>query len=128
MEMLTQTLSDMLKEIMNTPFDWSAFGIMSMIFMFLFLFYQAQKREHLDWTDLITANGSTAVSLTKCLQLIGGVVGTWIMIKTTLQGKLTWDLFAIYLAYVASVDGFSKFIAAKYGIKIDDKSPPSPPV
>lgn len=87
---------------------------------FAILFYRAQKKENLKWTDLITGKGSNSVSLTKLLQLVGGVVATWIMIKQTLQGKLEWDLFAIYLAYTASIEGFSKFIAAKYGTVLAD--------
>ena len=70
---------------------------------------------------MITRDG-TKVSTTKILQLVGGVVGTFIIIKVTLQGTLTWDLFAIYLSYVASIDGFSKLIMAKYGAAGSDDS------
>lgn len=114
---------DIMTEILLSQQDWAAIGILSLISFFIFLFYRAQKNKELNWTDLITAKDSSSVSLTKVLQLVGGVVGTWIMIKTTLQGKITWDLFAIYLSYSASIEGFSKFISAKYGVKnTDDKS------
>lgn len=63
--------------------------------------------------DLITRDGKH-LSTTKILQLIGGIVGTFIVIKMTITGTMTWDIFAIYLAYAASVDGFTKAINAKF--------------
>lgn len=80
----------------------------------LIIFIYAIWKSPLNWTDMITRDGNK-ISATKILQLVGGVVGTWIMIQATLGGTLTWDLFGIYLTYVASIDGFSKFMLAKYG-------------
>jgi hypothetical protein len=97
-------------------------------------FWRANKRGHLNWTDMITRDGNK-VSATKVLQLVGGIVGTWIMIQMTLNNTLNWDLFAIYLGYVASIDGFSKLVLAKYGApgdayktqdSIDRTTPPAP--
>lgn len=95
--------------------SFNIFGVIItlLLLVFIYMLASAHKKKKLDWTDMITRDGST-VSTTKILQLIGGVVATWIMIKTTVQGTLTWDLFAIYLSYVASIDGFSKLILAKY--------------
>ncbi len=94
------------------------FGFVIIVFFIgaLIVFYREQKREKLDWTDLITKPGSSIISLTKVIQLIGGIVATWIMVKLTMQGTISWEMFSIYLAYVASIDGFSKFISAKYGV------------
>lgn len=89
--------------------------------IFLISLWRAQKAKRLDWMDMLTRDG-TKVSTTKILQLVGGVVATWVITKVTLQGDLTWDLFAIYLAYVASIDGFSKLIMAKYGAEGSDDS------
>jgi hypothetical protein len=89
--------------------------------IFLCALWSAQRKQKLDWTDMLTRDG-TKVSTTKILQLVGGVVATWIVIQTTMAGKLTWDLFAIYLMYVASIDGFSKFIMARYGAENSDDS------
>ena len=95
--------------------------IIILAFIFLIALRSAHKAQRLDWLDMITRDG-TKVSTTKLLQLVGGVVGTFIIIKVTLQGTLTWDLFAIYLSYVASIDGFSKLIMAKYGASGSDDS------
>lgn len=80
----------------------------------LFLFYRIQRDEKLDFADLITKDGRS-VSLTKVLQLVGGVTSTWIMIKLTLTGGLTEALFGLYLAYVGAIEGYSKYVAARYG-------------
>lgn len=102
-------------------FNVYAIVILAMLFVFLFMLFKAQRAHRLNWMDMITRDG-TKVSTTKILQLVGGVVATWVVIKTTIQGALTWDLFAIYLAYVASIDGFSKFIMARYGAAASDDS------
>ena len=102
---------------------WNIYAIFLVLFFGVFLWglYRAQKAEKLDWLDMLTRDG-TKVSATKVLQLVGGVVGTWIIVQVTLQGNLTWDLFAIYLGYVASIDGFSKLIMARYGAERSDDS------
>jgi hypothetical protein len=96
-------------------FSFNVYGaiLIALIFVFFFLMWKEHRKNRLDWTDMITRDGRK-ISSTKIMQLVGGVVGTWIVVKTTLNEKLTWDLFAIYLAYVASADGFSKFITARY--------------
>lgn len=92
------------------------FGIVLMcIFLFFMIaFWRAQKAERLDWTDVITARNSNSVSLTKLLNFIGGVVGTWIVIKLTMTGKISWEIFGLYLLYVGSIEAYSKFVGAKF--------------
>jgi hypothetical protein len=107
--------------INNFVVNFYAISILVVIILFLYALWKEQRSKRLDWLDMLTRDG-TKVSTTKILQLIGGVVGTWIIIQITLQDKLTWDLFAIYLTYVASIDGYSKFIMAKYGVSGSDDS------
>ncbi len=88
-----------------------------MIFVFLaFLFWRIQATGKLDFADLITKDGR-AVSLTKVLQLIGGSISSWVIIKLTLTGGLTEAIFGLYLTYVGAIEGYSKFVAAKYNYK-----------
>jgi len=93
----------------------------------LFLFWRIYRSEKLDFAGVITNNGKS-VSLTKVLQLIGGLTATWIMVKLTLTGGLTEGLFGVYLAYVGGVEAYSKYVAAKYGYEskgaklLDEKS------
>lgn len=97
---------------------FNIYGVIILVLLFAFglAIWSAHRQQRLDWTDLITRDGdSSKVELTKILQLVGGVVATWIVIQMTLGGTLSWDIFAIYLAYVASVEGFTKVVIAKYG-------------
>lgn len=80
----------------------------------LWMFWHIQRTEKLDFADMITKDGRS-VSLTKVLQLLGGVTATWVMIKLTLTNSLSESLFGIYLTYVGAIEGYSKYVAAKYG-------------
>lgn len=91
-----------------------ALAILALLAGMLFMFYRIQRSQKLDFADMITKDGRS-VSLTKILQLIGGMTSTWIMIKLTLTGGLTEPLFGLYLMYVAGVEGYSKYVSAKYG-------------
>jgi peptidoglycan biosynthesis protein MviN/MurJ (putative lipid II flippase) len=97
-------------------FNAMAAALVFVVFGILFLFYRIQKTNKLDFADMITKDGK-AVSLTKVLQLVGGLTSTWIMVKLTLTGGLTEALFGLYLTYVGAIEGYSKFVAAKYNYK-----------
>lgn len=109
-----------MKEVLLRVFEaqmsqTSIFGLIIaiMLVLFLFLLTTAQRKKKINWIDLISRDGKT-VSTSKSLQLVGGAIASWIVVKLTLQEALTWDLFVAYLAYVASVDGFSKWVNARY--------------
>jgi hypothetical protein len=95
-------------------FNIMAVAVALLVLGILFLFWRIQSSDKLDFADMITKDGR-AISLTKVLQLIGGLTATWIMIKLTLTGGLTETILGIYLAYVGGIEGYSKFVAAKYG-------------
>lgn len=103
-------------DVFGFPVNLVGVSIVLGLCAILYLFYRIQKTDKLDFADLITKDGRS-VSLTKVLQLVGGFTATWIMIKLTLTGGLTDILFGIYLSYVAGVEGYSKFVSAKYGYK-----------
>lgn len=103
------------------PFDVFGAVVVILCVLFLYLMNKAHKANKLDWTDLLTNKGSNKVSLTKFLQLVGGITGTWIMVVMTLRDKLTYDLFLIFLTYVGAIEAWSKFVSAKYGIKEEKK-------
>ncbi len=102
--------------VFGYEFNFMAIAVLAMFIGVLFLFYRIQRSKKLDFADMITKDGK-AVSLTKILQLIGGLTSTWIMIKLTLTGGLTEALFGLYLTYVGAIEGYSKFVAAKYNYK-----------
>ena len=109
-----QTVSaPMMIEAFGYSVNAMALVICILIVGLIVVFWRQQRRQRLDFSDMITKDG-TSVSLTKVLQLVGGITATWIMIKLTLTGGLTEAILGIYLAYVASIEGYSKFISAKY--------------
>ena len=77
------------------------------------LLSKSVKHSEVEWYDLIT-DKQDHISLTKVLNLMGGIIGSWVVVKLTLQDKLTWDIFIVYLSYCASIEGFSKYLSAKY--------------
>jgi hypothetical protein len=107
------TANSMTVDFFGFSINLIAVLIVFIIACILTLFYRIQKSQKLDFADMITKDGR-AVSLTKVLQLIGGLTATWVMIKLTLTGGLTEALFGLYLTYVGAIEGYSKFVAAKY--------------
>ena len=104
----------MILSIYGYEINLMAVSILILLLGVLFLFWRIQRSEKLDFADMITKNGKS-VSLTKVLQLVGGLTATWIIIKLTLTGGLSESLFGIYLTYVGGVEAYSKFVSAKYG-------------
>lgn len=96
--------------------DVGGLFITGLSWILMFWMYKAHRSQKLDWSELVTAKNGNKVSLTKFLQLVGGVTGTWIVIYTTLHNKLTYDILLVYLTYVGAIDGWSKFVSAKYGV------------
>lgn len=103
-------------------FDMYALLIGVILLFIAYLLFGANRVGKLDWTDLITSKNSNKVSLTKLLQLIGGITATWIMIYITMHSALTPELFLTYLVYVGAIDGWSKFVAAKYGFSTNQST------
>lgn len=108
--------SSIIVDMFGLQLNVMALAILCVLTIIGFLFYRMQKTEKLDFADMITKDGR-GVSLTKILQLVGGMTATWVIIKLTLTGGLTETILGIYLAYVAGVEGYSKFVAAKYNYR-----------
>ena len=92
-------------------------GLSLAMFVWLFWtihnrFIRSPKHKNVEWYDVVMMEDH--ISLTKVLNLTGGLIGSWVVVKMTIEDKLTWDIFVIYLMYCASTEAFSKFVAAKY--------------
>ena len=87
--------------------------LIGLIVLLLSFFWRIQRSDKLDFTDMLSMDGRK-VSLSKVLQLIGGLASTWFVVKQGLQGTLGEGIFGIYLTYVGGVEAFSKFMTAKY--------------
>lgn len=101
--------------------------ILFLAMLLFFLLWRAQRANALNWTDMITGPNTNKVSLTKFLQLVGGITGTWVIVYLTLKGSIASELFFTYLAYVGAIQGWSKFVSFKYGSGAQTNSDPTPP-
>jgi len=110
------TTNAMILDVWGYQLNLMSVLIIGLIFMLFYTFYSIQKSQRLDFADMFTKDGRK-VSSTKVLQFIAGIASTWFIIKTGLQGTLSVEIFGVYLAFMASVEGFSKFISAKYNYK-----------
>jgi uncharacterized membrane protein len=109
-----KAMSSQMFDIMGVQVNGAALAIGFAFLGILFLFWRIQKAGTLDFADMITKDGRS-VSLTKVLQLLGGVTGTWVIIKLTLHGGISEGILGLYLTYVGAIEGWSKFVSAKYG-------------
>lgn len=108
----------------------AATALLLIVFVCLVIvFYNASKKGDLDWRDLVTRTNSNKVSLSKILQLLGGITATWVIVKITIAGNgsgLSWEIFTAYLAYVGSVEAYSKHIAFKQNALGRESTPSLP--
>lgn len=107
--------------IFGLTFNLWGVVIVGILLVIVWSMYRANKDDKMEfeWVHLVTdvdqATGKMRASATKILQIVGGITGTFIVIKLTLQNNISFDIFGAYLAYVASIEGFSKFMVARYG-------------
>ncbi len=103
--------------------DFNAYALLigTMIIFVLYLIWNEHREGKLNWSDLITSKGTNRVSLTKFLQLVGGMVSTWVIMYHTLHNVLSTEMFFTYLAYVGAIEGWSKFVSAKYNFQASEK-------
>jgi hypothetical protein len=59
------------------------------------------------------SNTDGSASLTRMLQLIAGVTGTWVILQATAGKWLTVDIFGVYLAAMGISEGFTKWVNSK---------------
>jgi hypothetical protein len=88
-------------------------SVVAIMVLLIALFWQA-ARKGLSCLDLITDKGSGKMALTKVLNLLGGIAGTWIVMRMAIDKNLSWDVFCIYLAYCAGTHGFSTYLSARF--------------
>lgn len=89
--------------------------ILTIFLKSLYVFKQNCFKNKLNWSDLVRAKGTNNVSLTKLMQLVGFITATGIIIALTIQQKISWDMFALYLSYTGGSEAYSKYLSAKHG-------------
>jgi hypothetical protein len=105
----------------NELFSVTVFVICAIYLIKLFKHFHDTNNQ--DWSDIVTQNGTNnKVSLTKTMQVVGLFVSSWAIVHVTIFGKLTFDLFGLYLAYVGGSEGYSKYLKAKHGFNPSDQN------
>lgn len=81
--------------------------------IFIWFIYHLRKSDTANPLDLITSPDTGRLSAAKIGQLVGVVVSSWVIISAASAGRLSYELFFLYLIYTAGVDLFGKWIRAK---------------
>lgn len=113
-----------MSELQNIQINLVMVSVIFFLAMLVALLWQA-ARKGLSCLDLITDKGSNRLSLTKTMNLVGGVVGAWAVMRMAIDKSLTETLFAVYLAYCAGTHGFSTWLSAKFGGSKEKGTPPT---
>lgn len=81
---------------------------------FLFVLWKTSRDDNnkFHWIDIVSGPDGSA-SLTRILQLVAGVTGTWVVVQATAGKWLNVDIFAVYLAAMGISEGFTKWIQSK---------------
>ena len=97
-------------------------GFIILLLMLLVAIYLTSKnpKSSFQWTDLIMDPISNKGSLTRVLQLTGGLTATYIVIQEASKSILSAEMFGIYLAALGVSEGFSKWVQLKYPVKAND--------
>lgn len=83
--------------------------------IFIILYFAAKdKRNCFDWTDLVIDPITNKASLTKFLQLLGGITGTFTILWYSIKVALDTEMLAVYLASLGVSEGFSRWVSLKY--------------
>lgn len=88
------------------------FLIAIILFIIAIILISINTKSKFSLIDMLS-NPDGSASLTRILQFSAGVTGTWVIIKLTLAGTLSYDMFGIYLAAMGISEGFTKWIQAK---------------
>jgi hypothetical protein len=103
-----------LNAIPFTAATWSVIGVLG-IFVWLFSKASRDPKNPIRWEHLIIDSTNDRASPYKMGFLIGGLIGTWIVVKLTDANKLTFDIFGLYLSYLLGGASVNTFFKAKGG-------------
>ncbi len=84
------------------------------VLVFIFVIYKVSKdpANKFHWIQSIS-NPDGSASLTRILQFGAGVTATWVIVKQTMAGALSTEMFLIYLAAMGLSEAYTKFLQAK---------------
>lgn len=88
------------------------------------LIYSAHKNagSKFDVFDYFIDSNTGKASITRSLQVLGGLTSTWIVVKLAVLGTLSTEMFAIYMAALGISEGWSKYIGSKFNKSTSDST------
>lgn len=107
--MLDTVLSTSSRLFHAIPFTSATWFVVVLLGFFVYLFTKAAKSKTspIVWEHLIIDSDNNRASPYKVGYLIGLVVGTWVIITFADGGKLTYDIFGLYLTYLLGGAGWN---------------------
>lgn len=99
------------------PFTAATWSVLLVLVFFGWLFSRADKdpTSPVKWEHLVVDSSNDRVSPFKMGYLIGGLVGTWIVVSLADGKALTYDIFGMYLTYLLGGAGMNTFFRIKGG-------------
>lgn len=97
------------------PFSSQTWFVLLIVAVLWYVFAKANKdpKSPVRWEDLIVDSSNDKVSPYKVGYLIGIVVSTWVILSFADAGKLSFDMFGMYLTYLLGGAGWSSFVKSK---------------
>lgn len=99
------------------PFSAATWAVIGVLGFFFWIFSKASRdpKNPISWEHLIIDSANNRASPYKLGYLIGGVIGTWIVVKLTDGNKLTFDIFGLYLSYLLGGASVNTIFKGKQG-------------
>lgn len=127
--MLETAFAHILAFFAAIPFSIATWFVLATLAFFIWLFAKASRnpKSLINWEHLIVDSSTNRASVYKLSYIVGLIIGTWIVITFADGGKLTFDIFGLYLSYLLGGAGLNTF--SKKGqpaIPADTEEDPKP--
>lgn len=103
--------------------DYAVLLIVVSLLIWLIFSAQFNKKDGLDFRDLIRDTVSRTICLPKTAQLVALLLSSWGFITLVLQGKLSEEYFLVYMAVWAGSNVLNKWIETRYGYGLNRPRP-----
>ena len=93
------------------PFSLATWFVLATLWFFIMLFARASRHPTslVNWEHLLLDSTTNRASVYKVSFIVGVIVSTWIIITFADGGKLTFDIFGVYLAFLLGGAGLNSF-------------------
>ena len=104
----------MLIDILNSLPPYTPNLLMIMIGMVMIYYFNKNENTPFNAYDYLIDPITNKASISRTLQMIAGLTGTWVITIMASNKTLTVDFFSMYLVAMGLSEAFGKFLGAKY--------------